>query len=81
MWEHDVGDALPVVANKLPDYLRERIPELQNMLTELTSVRGPAMYGYEREGIPASRAFGAEYAREVFSKVSELVQLCADFIW
>jgi hypothetical protein len=45
------------------------------LLGELAGVRGPAMYGYEREGIPSSKLFGVEYAEEVFSKVKEVVEL------
>ena len=48
MW----GKRCPVVANKLPDYLKEKIPELQKLLTELADVRGPAFYGYGRGRYP-----------------------------
>jgi len=78
--EHDVGDGLDVVQDKLPDYLKEKLPNLKQLLTELARVRGPAFYGYEREGIPASKAFGEDYAETTFKKVKEYMQLCLRFL-
>lgn len=78
--EHDVGDVLFEVLEKIPDFLKNRIPRMRELLSELARVRGPAMYGYEREGIPASRAFGKEYAKETLREVKELVELCSRFI-
>lgn len=78
--EHDVGDALSEVAEKVPDYLRSRIPEMRALLSELARVRGPAFYGYEREGIPASKAFSNEYASSTFEKVSRMVNLCEKYL-
>ena len=78
--EHDVGDALSEVTEKVPDYLKSRIPEMRELLTELARVRGPAFYGYEREGIPASEAFSNEYASSTFEKVSGMVNLCDKYL-
>ena len=78
--EHDVGDALAYVANDLPDYLRGKVPGIQMLLTELTRVRGPAFYGYEREGIPARKAFSQEYAEDTFQKVNDIVKLCVKYL-
>lgn len=78
--EHDVGEALPEIEGKLPGYVKEKVPELRGLLTELASIRGPAFYGYEREGIPASKAFGAERAREVYEKVKVMVETCLEFL-
>ena len=78
--EHDVGEALPTVAGRLPDYLSERIPELRGLLKELAEVRGPALYGYEWEGIPPTKAFGEDYARGVFGEVKELVGVVLKFL-
>jgi HEPN domain-containing protein len=55
--EHDVGDALEGIREKLPEGL-----------------------GMKREGIPPERAFSMEFASQVFSKVSELVRLCEEFV-
>ena len=73
---HDVGDSLIYIEKKLPDYLRSEVPFLRSLLTELSRVRGPAFYGYEREGIPASEAFSKEYGSDIFQKVSKIVSLC-----
>ncbi len=78
--EHDVGDSLDYIEKKLPDYLKSELPSLKNLLTELARVRGPAFYGYEREGIPASEAFSDEYAGSTFKKVSRIVNLCEKYL-
>lgn len=78
--EHDVGDALAEVKDRLPGYLAEKMNDIQKILTELARVRGPAFYGYEREGIPARRAFGEEYAMRILGAVREYVGLCRNFL-
>lgn len=77
--EHDVSEALEAVSQRLPDYLKTRVDEIKVMLVELTKVRGPAFYGYEAEGIPASQAFTKEYAAETLGKTKPLVELCVRF--
>lgn len=77
---HDVGDSLIYIEKKLPDYLRSEVPFLRSLLTELSRVRGPAFYGYEREGIPASEAFSKEYADDKFQSVSKIVSLCEKYL-
>jgi hypothetical protein len=78
--EHDVSDALEVIKDKLPSSIKQRLKEFKRLLTELAEVRGPAFYGYEREGIPPSKAFGKAYAWEKLKGVGELALLCIDFI-
>jgi len=78
--EHDVGEALDIVQDRLPSSLRSEVTKLKELLTELSRVRGPAFYGYEREGIPASRAFSKEYAHRIYIEVKRLVQECSTFI-
>jgi HEPN domain-containing protein len=77
--EHDVSEALAAVAGRLPAYLNAQIGQMQTMLVELARVRGPAFYGYEAEGIPASQAFTSEYAAEILEKTKPLVELCVRF--
>jgi len=77
--EHDVSDALAAASDRLPGYLRERTEEIMQALIELDRVRGPAFYGYEAEGIPASEAFSKEYAEGTLRKVKPLVELCIKF--
>ncbi len=78
--EHDVGDSLNYVEEKLPSYLKSKIPSLKSLLTELARVRGPAFYGYEGKNIPASEAFSNEYARNTFERVSRIVNLCEKYL-
>ena len=77
--EHDVSEAIEAAAERLPDYMRARTGEIKAMLVELARVRGPAFYGYEAEGIPASQAFTEEYAAETLGKTRPLVELCVRF--
>ena len=77
--EHDVSEAIDLAANKLPSYLRDHVEELKTMLTELARVRGPAFYGYETEGIPASQAFTLEYSSKTYEKTKLLAELCTRF--
>jgi len=78
--EHDVGEALDIIQDRLPSPLRSEVTKLRELLTELSRVRGSAFYGYEREGIPASKAFSKEYAHRTYSEVRRLVQECSTFI-
>ncbi|MCD6243610.1 MAG: HEPN domain-containing protein [Candidatus Korarchaeota archaeon] len=66
---HDVSPVLLSVSDKLPEAIRSRVTELSSLISELAAIRGPAMYGYEREGIPASEVVSEGYAREVLEKV------------
>lgn len=78
--EQDVGDAVAYIEEKLPDSVRSEIASIKKLLTELSRVRGPAFYGYERESIPASKAFSEAYAREIFGEVQNVVTLLAAFL-
>ncbi|MEM4499477.1 MAG: HEPN domain-containing protein [Sulfolobales archaeon] len=57
---HDVSDVLIDHGDALPENLRSEVEELARLVSQLASIRGPALYGYEREGIPASKAFGRD---------------------
>lgn len=70
---HDISDVLLERKDKLASELKDKVEDLARLISELASIRGPAFYGYEREGIPASQAFSLEYAKEVFSKVEGYV--------
>ncbi len=71
---HDVSDALLEAAPRLPGRVRGRVRELADLVSELAAVRGPAMYGYEDRGIPASRAFSNSYADEVLARTTTAVR-------
>ncbi|MBC7091877.1 MAG: HEPN domain-containing protein [Nitrososphaeria archaeon] len=73
--EHDVGPVLDAVRDRLPNPVIENLDAIIKLSSELASLRGPAMYGYEREGIPAREAFKKDYAFEVFTEVERLVEI------
>jgi HEPN domain-containing protein len=77
--EHDVSEALDAVADRLSDSLRERLDEIKALLAELARMRGPALYGYEAEGIPASEAFTKDYATEILRRIKPIVDLLTGF--
>jgi HEPN domain-containing protein len=78
--QYDVGDALESIGEKLPEELKAKSPEFKELLSRLAEVRGPSMYGFEKEGIPPEQAFSLEFASEVFSKVREPFKLCKEFV-
>ena len=78
--EHDVGMVLKQVSDRLPSYVGEKLQEIVEISAELARVRGPALYGYEREGIPAREAFSRDYAENVYYRVKEIVDLCSRFL-
>jgi len=71
---HDVSDALLEHGERLPEPIGERVGDLARLVADLAAVRGPAFYGYERERIPASRAFSLDYARRVYERVEPYVR-------
>ena len=71
---HDVSDVLLRHRDKLPQPIKEKVENLASLVSELASVRGPAFYGYEREGIPASQAFSLAYAERVVGEVKKHVK-------
>ena len=72
---HDVSDVLIECKNSLPESVKLEVEDLATMVSQLASIRGVALYGYEREGIPASKAFSKEYAEKVFNSVRRYVNL------
>jgi HEPN domain-containing protein len=82
--EHDVSEALLNERDRLPRELQEGLEDLAALSRELASLRGPAMYGYEKEGIPPSGAFSARYAESTLAKVrvhvTKLVELLSPLL-
>lgn len=78
--EHDVSGVLVQAGDRLPKYLRERLQDIVELSAELARVRGPALYGYEMEGIPARESFGSDYAENIYHGVKEIVNLCSEFL-
>lgn len=77
--EHDVSEALDAAALRFPNELKERSDEIKSLLTELARVRGPAFYGYEAEGKPASEVFTHDYAERTLSRVKPIVNMLVEF--
>ncbi len=72
---HDVSDVLLQYSSKLPPELRGNINDLAELVSQLASIRGPAFYGYEREGVPPSKAFKINFAEKIYFKVEKWVKL------
>jgi HEPN domain-containing protein len=77
--EHDVSDVLVGSAGRFPEPWREVLPELARRMRELTPKRGPAMYGLEAQGIPASEAFDEEDGRGALADAEFVYSRCAAY--
>ncbi len=77
---HDIGPVLLSIEGKLPEDLRKNVKDLSSLVSELAAIRGLAMYGYEREGVPASKIVTENYAREVYGRVSAYVNDIANHL-
>ena len=75
---HDVSDVLLDNRERMPESVGSVLEDLAQLVSELAAVRGPAFYGYEREGIPASQAFTQDYASDVVKKVRRYLEIIAD---
>jgi HEPN domain-containing protein len=75
--EHDVSDVLVGSAGRFPEPWREVLPELARRMREITPKRGPAMYGLEAQGIPASQAFDEEDGRGALADAEFVHSRCA----
>jgi len=71
----NVSDVLLDQRSALPGNIRSRVEELATLVSQLASIRGIALYGYEREGIFASKAFSGEYAEKTFLAVKKYLEL------
>ena len=77
---HDISDVILEQAHRLPDPIKAKAEQLADLISELAAIRGPAFYGYEREGIPPSKAFKMNYAKEIYQQVVHYVRLIEDTI-
>ena len=77
--EHDVSEAVEATADRLPDNIREQVGEIKALSAELARIRGPALYGYEAEGVPASEAFTKDYATETLNRTKPIANLLIRF--
>lgn len=74
--EHEVSGALGLAGKKLPVWFAAEIPRLIAISKDLSKKRGPALYGYEEELIPASELFGQGDAEVALAAAEEVFQLC-----
>lgn len=77
--EHDVSEALEAAADRLPIGIRGQLEETKALSTELARIRGPALCGYEAEGVPASEAFTRDYAARTLDRVKSIVNMFVRF--
>ena len=77
--EHDVSDVLLNSTGRFPEAWREILPELARRMREITPKRGPAMYGLEAQGIPASEAFDEEDGRGAVADAEFVYSRCTAY--
>ena len=78
--EHDVSDVLLRSASRLPPSWRGDLPELARRMREITPKRGPAMYGLEAQGIPASDVFDDDDALAALADAEFVLSRCAAWL-
>lgn len=78
--EHDVSEVLAGIEEKLPSWFEENVPLIARIMREITVQRGPALYGYERELIPAGKIFGEEMGKKALKDSEFVYDLCKKFI-
>lgn len=78
--EHDVGDALEEIRDRLTAKLTERLPDMSSLMSELANSRGLALYGDEARFIPASQLFAADYASRVLGQVTEALNTIQELV-
>lgn len=72
---HDVHRAFTGFHARFPPEWRETLSELRDALDQLARDRGPAFYGDEAAGTPASDLFGEGDARRAVGIVDRLLKL------
>jgi HEPN domain-containing protein len=72
---HDVHRIATRFIGRFPDEWRAAFDELRAALEQLARERGPAFYGDEAAGVPASELFGEEDARRAMTIVDRLLDL------
>lgn len=78
--KHDVSDALEYIAGQVPTWFAARIPAFAALSSKLARERGPAMYGYEAELVPASQLFTRADAEERVAAVGQVFAACERLI-
>ena len=77
---HDVGEALEFIVPVVPSWFAAQVPAFAALSEKLAKERGPAMYGYEAELIPASQLFTREDAEERVAAAGQVLVACERLI-
>jgi len=72
---HDAHKVLARFIGRFPREWREAIDELEASLDRLAEERGPAFYGDDERGVPASELFDEADARRAMSVADRLLDL------
>ncbi len=72
---HDAHAVLTRFIGRFPPQWRETLGELQASLDRLAEERGPAFYGDDERGVPASDLFDEADARRAMSVADRLLDL------
>jgi hypothetical protein len=78
--EHDVSDVLLSAAARLRARWRSDLPEIARRMREITPKRGPAMYGLEAQGVPASEAFDEDDGRAALADAEFVLARCTAWL-
>ncbi|RLF15168.1 MAG: DNA-binding protein [Thermoprotei archaeon] len=73
---HDVGPVLKQVADRFPEWFKNRIPRLASISRRLRREREPSMYGDEETGTPPEELYTVEDAREALNSAKEVYEAC-----
>lgn len=77
---HDVGEALEFIVPVVPSWFAAQVPAFTALSEKLAKERGPAMYGYEAELIPASQLFTRGDAEERVTAAGQVLVACERLI-
>jgi len=77
---HDVGESLEFVLEKFPSWFSARIPDFKRISKDLSKKRGPALYGYEAQLVPASDIFSKNDAEEALMSAEDVFGSCSYLI-
>jgi len=72
--EHEVSDAIRENIVKFPNWLQARLNYLEEASIWLSERRGPAMYGDEIAGKPASKLFSGRDSRKALELANEALR-------
>ena len=75
-----MSDVLLELNVDMPNWFKEKVPEIARIMSEITPKRGVSMYGLERELKPASDIFSEEDASAELENASEVHSDCDRFV-